>query len=205
LKGKGTILSPIRIPFIPNDSFICPAATVLNLLHMTKEKNGVKSHLFINWDMGIPLAVNKAKYLLKNLLSDLGFSEDKTHYSFKYVAMSHLVNQNVSIESINEAACYATNSKIVRDRYAISAAQMQIHKLLAEATPPTVDTLSSKEEHPTFSFESSVSYISSKGSITSKRSFLGNVHPKSKPLINLSTFTPKSFQPSTNVTLQSLK
>jgi hypothetical protein len=55
---------------------------------MTKVKHGTKSHLFVDWDMGTPLAVYNARYLLKNLLSDLGFSEDKT-YSFKYVAMSY--------------------------------------------------------------------------------------------------------------------
>jgi hypothetical protein len=31
--------------------------------------------------------------------------------------MSYLVNQNVPMESIKEAARYATHSKIVRDRY----------------------------------------------------------------------------------------
>jgi hypothetical protein len=90
------------------------------------------------------------------------------------------------MESINEAARYATGSNMVRDRYTISAAQMRIHKLLAEAAVPTVDTLSSREEHPTPSFKGTVSS-------TSKRTFLGNVLPKSKPLINLSAFTPKSF------------
>jgi hypothetical protein len=104
VKGKGTILSPVPIPFIPNDSLICPASTVLNLLHMVKEKHGVKSRLSVDWDMGTPLAVYKVRYLLKNLLSDLGFSQDKIPYSFKYVAMSYLVNQNVSIDAINEAA-----------------------------------------------------------------------------------------------------
>jgi hypothetical protein len=71
-----------------------------------------------------PLAVYKARYLLKNILSDLGFSEDKTPYSFKYVAMSYIVNQNAQMESINEAARYATGSKMVRDRYAINATQI---------------------------------------------------------------------------------
>jgi hypothetical protein len=70
---------------------------------------------------GNTFGVYKARYLLKNLLSDLGFSEEKTPYSFKYVAMSYLVNQNIPMESINEAAHYATGSKMVRDRYAISA------------------------------------------------------------------------------------
>jgi hypothetical protein len=92
---------------------------------------------------------------------------------------------------------------MVRDRYAISAAQMRIHKLLAEAATPIVDILSDREEHFTPSFKGTVSSIStmeehipfSKGTIssTSKRTFLGNVLPKSKPLINLSTFTPKLF------------
>jgi hypothetical protein len=84
---------------------------------MTKEKHGVKSPLFVDWDMGTPLDVYKARYLLKNLLSDLGFSQDKTPYSFKYVAMSYLVNQNVPMESINEAARYTRGSKMVRDHY----------------------------------------------------------------------------------------
>jgi hypothetical protein len=185
---------------------------------MMKEKHGVKSRLFVDWDMGTPLSVFKVRRLLKNLLSDLGFSQDKTPYSFKYVAMSHLLNQNVSIESINEAARYATGSKMVRDRYAISASQMWIHKLLAEAAQ-IVDTRSSREEPPTPSLKGSVSSISSreehllpsskgtississkeehllsssKGSITSKRTFLKNAFPKSNPLINLSTFIPKS-------------
>jgi hypothetical protein len=56
--------------------------------------------------------VYKARYL-KNLLSDLGFSEDKTPYSFKFVALSYLVNQNIPMELINEAARYATGSKMV--------------------------------------------------------------------------------------------
>jgi hypothetical protein len=106
---------------------------------MSKEKHGVKTHLFIDWDMGTPLAVYKVRFLLKDL-SRLGFSQEKTPYSFKYVAMSYLVNQNVSIDAINEAARYATGSKMARDRYAISAAQMRIHKLLAEAAAPIVDT-----------------------------------------------------------------
>jgi hypothetical protein len=42
VKGKGTILSPVPIPFIPNDILICPGSTVLNLLHMVKEKYGVE-------------------------------------------------------------------------------------------------------------------------------------------------------------------
>jgi hypothetical protein len=91
-----------------------------------------------------------------------------------------------------------------------------------EATTPTVDTLSSREEHSTPSFKGTVSSISSKeerlipsskgtississkkehltpspkgtSSSTSKRTFLGNVLPNPKPLINLSAFTPKSF------------
>jgi hypothetical protein len=169
--------------------------------------------------------------------------------------MSYLVNQNVSIDAINEAARYATGSKIVRDRYAISAAQMRIHKLLAEAAAPIVDArvsgeglptplltgtvssisyreehlspsfkgsivetsskeelliippkvlisnISSKEEHlipsprvsiSNISFREEVSISSSKGSINSKRTFLKNTSSKSKNLINLSTFTPKS-------------
>jgi hypothetical protein len=122
VKCKGAFLSPVPIPFIPNDKCICRASTILNLLHMIKEKHGVKSSLFVDWDMGTPLAVYKARYLLKNLLSDLGFSEDKTPYSFKYVAMSYLVNHNVPMESINEVVCYAKGSKMVRDRYVISAA-----------------------------------------------------------------------------------
>jgi hypothetical protein len=96
VKGKGTLLSPIPIPFIPKDTLICPASTVLNLLHMAKEKHGVKTRLFIDWDMGTPLAVYKVRFLLKDLLSRLGFSQKKIPYSFKYVAMSYLVNQNVS-------------------------------------------------------------------------------------------------------------
>jgi hypothetical protein len=83
VKGKGTIFSPVPVPFIPNDKYICPASTILNLLHMTKEKHGMKSHFFVDWDIGTPLAVYKARYFLKNLLSDLCFSEDKTPYSFK--------------------------------------------------------------------------------------------------------------------------
>jgi hypothetical protein len=122
--------------------------------------------------MGKLLAVYKSRYLLRSLLSDLGFSEDKTPYSFKYVAMSYLVNQNVPIKSINEAARYTTGSKIVRDGYVISAA-------------PTVDILSSREEHL-------IPFSKGTLSSTSKSTFLGNVLPKSKPLINLSTFTPKS-------------
>jgi hypothetical protein len=59
--------------------------------------------------------------------------------------MSYLVNQNVSMESINEAARYTTGSKMVRDRYAISAELMQIHKLLAEAAAPIVNTRSPRE------------------------------------------------------------
>jgi hypothetical protein len=101
VKGKGTILSPVPVSFILNDKYICPASTVLNLLHIMKEKHGVKSRLFVDWDMGTPFSVYKARYLLKNLLSDLGFSKDKTPYSFKYVAMGYLVNQNVPMESIN--------------------------------------------------------------------------------------------------------
>jgi hypothetical protein len=38
VKGKGTILSPVPVPFIPNDKYVCSAS---NLLHMTKEKHGV--------------------------------------------------------------------------------------------------------------------------------------------------------------------
>jgi hypothetical protein len=34
---------------------------------MMKEKHGMKSRLFVDWDMGTPLAVYKARYLLKNL------------------------------------------------------------------------------------------------------------------------------------------
>jgi hypothetical protein len=166
---------------------------------MTKEKYGVKSRLFVDWDMGTPLAVYEARNLLKNLLSDLGFSEDKTPYSFKYVAMSYFVDQNVPTESINQATRYTTGSKMVRYGYAISAAQMHIHKLLAKAAVPTVNILSSREEHPTPPCEGTVSSISSReehiipsSKGTSKRTFLENV-PNSKPLINLSTFTPKSF------------
>jgi hypothetical protein len=59
---------------------------------MSKKKHSVKSRLFVDWDMGTPLEVYKARYLFKNLLSDLSFSEDKTPYSFKYVAMSYVVN-----------------------------------------------------------------------------------------------------------------
>jgi hypothetical protein len=117
VKVKGTILFLIPVPFIPNDKYKCPASTVLNLLHMTKVKHCVKSRLFVDWDMGTPLEAYKARYLFKNLLSDLGFSEDKTPYSFKYVAMSYLVNQNVPMVSINEVARYSTGSKMVRDRY----------------------------------------------------------------------------------------
>jgi hypothetical protein len=153
---------------------------VLTLLHTAKEKHGVKSRLFVDWDMGTPLAVYKVRSLLKNLLYVLGFSQEKTPYSFKYVAMSYLVNQNVSIDAINEAARYATGSKMVRDRYAMSAAQMRIHKLLAEAAAPIVDTrvsgegpptplpkgtvssISSREEHLTSSSKGSISDISSK-------------------------------------------
>jgi hypothetical protein len=109
--------------------------------------------------MGTPLGVYKSRYLLKNLLSDLDFSEDKTPCSFKYAAISYLVNQNVPMESINEAASYATGSKMVRDRYSISTTQMQIHKLLAEAAAPTVDINSSREEHPTSSPKGTVLYF----------------------------------------------
>jgi hypothetical protein len=93
VKGKGTILSSVPVPFIPNDKYICPASNLLNLLHITKERHGVKSRLFVDWDMRTLLEEYNARYLLKNLLSDLGFSEDKTPYSFKYVALSYLVVQ----------------------------------------------------------------------------------------------------------------
>jgi hypothetical protein len=76
---------------------------------------------------------------------------------------------------------------------------MWIHKLLAEAAASTVDTPSSKEEHPTPSFKGTVSSISSReehiipsSKGTFKRTILENVS-KSKRLINLSTFTPKSL------------
>jgi hypothetical protein len=67
VKRKGTILSPVPVPFIPNDKYISPASTVLNLLHMIKEKHGVKSHLFVEWDMGTLLVVYKARYLLESI------------------------------------------------------------------------------------------------------------------------------------------
>jgi hypothetical protein len=161
VKGKGTVLSPVPIPFIPNDTLICPASTVLTLLHMAKEKHGVKSRLFVDWDMRTPLAVYKVRSLLKDLLCVLGFSQEKTPYSFKYVATSYLFNQNVSIETINEAARYTTGSKMVRDRYAISTAQMRIHKLLAEAAAPIVDKHVSGEGPPTPLLTGTVSSISS--------------------------------------------
>jgi hypothetical protein len=81
VKGKGTLLSTIPIPFIPKDTLICPASTVLNLLHMAKEKHGVKTPLFIDCDMGTPLAVYKVRFLLNYLLSCLGFSQEKTPIS----------------------------------------------------------------------------------------------------------------------------
>jgi hypothetical protein len=77
-------------------------------------------------------------------------------------------------------------SKIVRDRYAISAAQMQIQNLLAEAAAPTVDILSSMEEHPTSPFKGTESSIS-------KGTLHNGVPSKSKPFINLSKFASKSF------------
>jgi hypothetical protein len=144
----------------------------------------MKSCLFVDLDMGTPVVVYKARYL-KNLLSDLGFSEDKTPYSFKYVTINYLVNQNVSIESINKAARYSTCSKMVRGRYAINVQQMQIHKLLSEAGVPAVDILFSREEH-LISFPKGI--VSSISKATLPKSVLS----KSKPLINLSTFTPKS-------------
>jgi hypothetical protein len=203
VKEKGTTLSPVPVPFIPNDSFICPASTVLNLLHMTKEKHGVKSRLFVDWDMGTPLVVNKARYLLKNLLSDLGFSEDKTPYSFKYVSMSYLVNQNVQMESIKVAPRYVTGSKMVRDHYAISAAQMPIHKLLAEAVTPTLDTLSSREEHPTPSCKGTVSSISLKEEhlIPSSKGTFSSISSKEEHLIPSSKRTATLVFNKCNVTI----
>jgi hypothetical protein len=107
--------------------------------------------------------------------------------------MSYLVNQNVSIDAINETARYATGSKMVRDRYAISAAQLRIHKLLAEAAAPIVDTRVSGEGPPTPLLMRTVSSISSweehlspsfKGSIVDISSKEDHLLPSPKVIIS---------------------
>jgi hypothetical protein len=72
LKSRQKVLTPIAIPFFSENPAICPASTVLDLMHANKDRfRKSLSILFVDWKSGSPLITSNVSELLPRLFKSI--------------------------------------------------------------------------------------------------------------------------------------
>jgi site-specific recombinase XerD len=124
LKSKQRVLTPIAIPFFPENQAICPASTVLDLMQANKDRFGKPlAILFVDWNLGSPFTTSNVSELLRRLFTSLGLPKELGPYTIKHAVITYLTNHNIKMENINEIAHFAKGSLILKNHYTISDPQ----------------------------------------------------------------------------------
>jgi site-specific recombinase XerD len=126
--------------FLPKveEECICPVRAVERLKELNRQIRGggytANKSLFIDPDTLRQLTKEIISKLIRGLLRTIGIEEKYTAYSIKHAAMSYLMANNTSVNTLEIMAHYKKARNTVAEHYAVVPFLQQAHMMLARAT-----------------------------------------------------------------------